>query len=470
MKENQNLDFKKIWKDEYLKYVSGFANSEGGVLLVGVDDSGNVIGVDNAKKLLEDLPNKIVSTTGVIPEVSLIEDGGKEYIRIYIGRSNTPVTYNGRLYFRSGSTLQEMDGMAAQNFLLNKMGISWDARIIEGTSTNDIDPSAINYFVRKGISKGRLAEDTANDSIEKILGNLKLMSEDGRMTMAALLLFGKDPQKYCLNARFKIGRFGNEAGELITQDLIDGNLIQMADRVMNVLSSKYLVRPIHYEGMERVEPLEIPDNGLREILYNSIIHKSYDGPDIQMKVYDDRISLWNYGTMPEGTTISEMFKSHRSMPRNKLIANVFFFAGFVEAWGRGFEIIAKAFKEAELEIPTFNEEFNGVAANIKREVFYAIQHGARIDEKTGKLIKPVDDIKNDTKKITDRQRLILDLLSIGIAENDTKNDTKTTSAIAAKLGMSIATIKRDLKYLQDIGFIEHCGPSRGGHWKVLILK
>lgn len=296
------------------------------------------------------------------------------------------------------------------------------------------------------------------------------MSEDGRMTMAALLLFGKDPQKYCLNARFKIGRFGNEAGELITQDLIDGNLIQMADRVMNVLSSKYLVRPIHYEGMERVEPLEIPDNGLREILYNSIIHKSYDGPDIQMKVYDDRISLWNYGTMPEGTTISEMFKSHRSMPRNKLIANVFFFAGFVEAWGRGFEIIAKAFKEAELEIPTFNEEFNGVAANIKREVFYAIQHGARIDEKTGKLIKPVDDTKNDTKKITDRQRLILDLLSIGIAENDTKNDTKTTSAIAAKLGMSIATIKRDLKYLQDIGFIEHCGPSRGGHWKVLILK
>lgn len=222
--------------------------------------------------------------------------------------------------------------------------------------------------------------------------------------------------------------------------------------------------------MERVEPLEIPDNGLREILYNSIIHKSYDGPDIQMKVYDDRISLWNYGTMPEGTTISEMFKSHRSMPRNKLIANVFFFAGFVEAWGRGFEIIAKAFKEAELEIPTFNEEFNGVAANIKREVFYAIQHGARMDEKTGKLIKPVDDTKNDTKKITDRQRLILDLLSIGIAENDTKNDTKTTSAIAAKLGMSIATIKRDLKYLQDIGFIEHCGPSRGGHWKVLILK
>lgn len=86
------------------------------------------------------------------------------------------------------------------------------------------------------------------------------------------------------------------------------------------------------------------------------------------------------------------------MPRNKLIANAFFFAGFVDAWGRGFEIIEKAFKEAELEIPTFDEEFNGVAANIKREVFYAIQHGARIDERTGKLIKPVDDTKMTPKR------------------------------------------------------------------------
>ncbi len=231
--------------------------------------------------------------------------------------------------------MQEMDIMAAQNFLLGKMGISWDAQVIDGTGIKDIDAAAVSYFVAEGISKGRLAKSTEKDSIEKILGNLKLMSDDGRMTMAALLLFGKDPQKYCLNARFKIGRFGNGAGDLITQDLIDGNLIQMADKVMDVLSAKYLVRPIHYEGMQRVEPLEVPEKGLREILYNSIIHKSYDGPDNQLKVYDDRICLWNYGKMPEGTTISDMFKEHRSMPRNKLIANAFYFAGFVEAWGRG---------------------------------------------------------------------------------------------------------------------------------------
>lgn len=465
MKENQNLEFKESWRDEYLRYVSGFANSQGGSLLIGVDDNGVVVGVENAKKLLETLPNKIVSTTGVIPEVSLLEENGKEYIRISIGPSNTPVTFNGRLYLRSGSTLQEMDGIAAQNFLLNKMGIPWDAQVVDDTGIKDIDAAAVSYFVAEGISKGRLAKSTEKDSVEKILGNLKLMADDGRMTMAALLLFGKNPQKYCLNARFKIGRFGNGAGALITQDLIEGNLIQMADKVMDVLSAKYLVRPIHYEGMQRVEPLEIPEKGLREILYNSIIHKSYDGPDNQMKVYDGRISLWNYGKMPEGTTISDMFKEHRSMPRNKLIANAFYFAGFVEAWGRGFEIIENAFKDAELEIPTFVEEFSGVTVNIKREVFYAIQHGAKIDDRTGK-VKAVYDTNDDIEKLSERQRFILQCFG----SDDIENVTENASSIAKKVGVSLRTIMRDIEKLKQLGLIEHVGPDKGGHWRVLTKK
>lgn len=465
MKENQNLEFKESWRDEYLRYVSGFANSQGGSLLIGVDDNGVVVGVDNAKKLLETLPNKIVSTTGVIPEVSLLEENGKEYIKISIGPSNTPVTFNGRLYLRSGSTLQEMDGMAAQNFLLNKMGIPWDAQVVDDTGIKDIDAAAVSYFVAEGISKGRLAKSTEKDSVEKILGNLKLMADDGRMTMAALLLFGKDPQKYCLNARFKIGRFGNGAGALITQDLIEGNLIQMADKVMDVLSAKYLVRPIHYEGMQRIEPLEIPEKGFREILYNSIIHKSYDGPDNQMKVYDGRISLWNYGKMPEGTTISDMFKEHRSMPRNKLIANAFYFAGFVEAWGRGFEIIENAFKDAELEIPTFVEEFSGVTVNIKREVFYAIQHGAKIDDRTGK-VKAVYDTNDDIEKLSERQRFILQCFG----SDDIENVTENASSIAKKVGVSLRTIMRDIEKLKQLGLIEHVGPDKGGHWRVLTKK
>lgn len=152
------------------------------------------------------------------------------------------------------------------------------------------------------------------------------------------------------------------------------------------------------------------------------------------------------------------------MPRNKLIANAFFHAGFVEAWGQGFEIIEESFKNAGLEVPQFVEEFSGVMVNIKREVFAAIQHGARIDDWTGKVVKGEDDTNDDAKKITDRQQLIYNILSIG----GTSDDTKTTKSIAIKIGVSSRTIKRDLKVRQELGYIEHYGPARGGCCKVMI--
>ena len=307
--ESQNEEYKLFWKDEYLKWICGFANAQGGTIYIGIDDNGRVVGVDNAKKLMEDIPNKIVNSLGLVNDVDLLNKGGKDYIRVTVTPSNTPISYHGKLYYRSGSTLQELNGTAAQNFLLRKMGATWDSQIVERSSLNDIDTTAIEYFLRKGVDNGRLTTETKTDSLQKILSNLRLVDNDGRLTMAALMLFGKDPQQFCLNASFKIGRFGRNGSELFTQDLIEGNLIQMADKILSILSDKYLIRPIHYEGLQRIEPLEIPELGLRELIYNAIIHKSYDGPDIQMKVFDDRITLWNYGMLPDGITVTNMFGS-----------------------------------------------------------------------------------------------------------------------------------------------------------------
>lgn len=133
----------------------------------------------------------------------------------------------------------------------------------------------------------------------------------------------------------------------------------------------------------------------------------------------------------------------RSIMELKTVAPSVKFSLSIGGWGSGFEIIEGSFKNAELEVPQFVEEFSGVTVNIKREVFAAIQHGARIDDRTGKVVKGAD---------------------------DTNDDTKTTSALAIKLGVSKITIKRDLKVLQDLGYIEHCGPARGGYWKVLKRK
>lgn len=459
MEETHNVEFKESWRDEYIKYVSGFANAHGGTLYVGVDDKGNVVGVKDAVKLLVDLPNKISLTTGLVVDVNLLNEDVKEYISITVVQSAMPVSFKGKYYYRSGSTLQELNGIAAQNFIINKMGISWDSQIVEGTTLDDIDPEAVKYFVESGIANRRLKASVRNDSMKKILSEIDVITVDGKVSMAALLLFGKNPQKYCLNSRFKIGWFGDGTAELKTQDLIGGDLIRMADRVMDVLDQKYLVRPVHYDGMRRIEPLEIPEKGIREILYNAIAHKAYDGPDIQMKVYYDRINLWNYGSLPNGYTFDAMFKKHKSMPRNKLIANAFFFAGFVEAWGRGFEIIKASFKSEALQIPIFREEFLGVTVEIKRERFLAMKADDMLNV-----------TENDVINLSERQKVILNLLPKDVTANVTANVTVNSEAMAIKLGVTSRTIKRDLKILQESGLIRRIGSDKTGYWVVVTRK
>jgi len=470
MGEKHIIEYKRQWDDEWLKWICGFANSDGGTLYIGITDKEHIYGVENSKKLMEDVPNKIVSKLGIYPDVRLLEEEGKEIIEIEVAPSQESVLLDGVLYKRVGATNQIVKGQALKDFYARKMNTSWDSRIIRGATLEDVDPEAIKYFINKGIDKGRLPKDSINDSAEKVLKNLEVMTEAGELTIAALLLFGKNPQHYCLNARIKIGRFGQSQAALMNQDLIDGDLIRMADRVVEALDAKYLIRPIHYEGMQRKEPLEIPEDGLREILYNAICHKDYNGPDSQMRIFDDRITFWNQGTLPSGITPADLFKPHDSHPRNRLIANAFYMAGFVEAWGRGFELITEAFKAEGLEVPTLVEEQGGVRVIIKRELFYGIQQGGRIDPKTGRLIK-ADDTKNDTnddtKKLTERQRLIYELLPFGDTEDDTKNKPITTTKLAEQFGKSSSTIKRDMKVLQDLNLVEHVGPTNGGYWKRL---
>jgi ATP-dependent DNA helicase RecG len=314
MGEKHIIEYKRQWDDEWLKWLCGFANADGGTLYIGISDKQHIIGVDNSKKLMEDIPNKIVSKLGIYPDVRLLEEDGKEIIEIEVAPAQESVLLDGVLYKRVRATNQIVKGQALKDFYASKLNVTWDSRIIRGATLDDIDPEAIKYFLLKGIDKGRLPKESVDDSVEKVLKNLEVMTDDDELTLAALLLFGKNPQHYCLNARIKIGRFGHSQAALMNQDLIDGDLIRMADRVMEALDAKYLIRPIHYEGMQRIEPLEIPEDGLREILYNLEIHKDYNGPDSLIRVFDDRITFWNQGSLPAGITPESIFQPHDSHP------------------------------------------------------------------------------------------------------------------------------------------------------------
>ena len=139
MAEKQDVEWKESWRDEYLKWICGFANAKGGKIYIGTDDRGHVVGLPDSKKLLEDLPNKIQNYLGIIVDVNLHEKDGKEYIEIDVPPISYPVSYRGEYHYRSGSTKQQFVGSALTDFLLRKTGQKWDAVPYDGITVDMLD-------------------------------------------------------------------------------------------------------------------------------------------------------------------------------------------------------------------------------------------------------------------------------------------------------------------------------------------
>jgi len=448
--EGQNIEYKRIWKDEYLKWVSGFANAQGGKIYIGIDDDMSVVGVTELHKQMEDIPNKIINHTGVMPETNHIVTGGKDIIEIIIEPCGMPISYRGMYYYRCGATKQELRGSALHQFLLKKMGLNWEDIPCDDVSLDNIDDDAIAYFLDHAIEEGRMEPESRKSSKEDVLANLGLI-RDGSPTNGAVLLFGKYPQRNFVTSGFKIGRFGADDADLLNQDIVEGNLIQMTDKIMQVLSNKYLIRPIHYEALQRKEPLEIPEEALREIIFNSIVHKLQFGTWNQMSVYDDHIRLWNEGELPENYTVETLMSKHTSKPRNPKMALVFYRAGFIEAWGRGYEKIMNAFDKANLTRPTFKVEQGGVTSIIPREIFISIRNG--------QTQKDADQKPTRNRPETDQKNRIVEFIRL--------KPTISRSELAVKLNIHESSVKRRLETLIKENRIKRVGPDNGGFWEVI---
>lgn len=418
----------------------------------GVDDNHEVVGLENSKKLLEDIPNKIVNYLGLVVDVNLNEQDGVEYIELIINPSNVPISFKGKYYYRSGATMQELNGTSLQQFIMKKMGKSWDDISNENATLDDIDREAINYFLRKGIDANRIPEDERNASVKDVLTSLHLMDENGRLKNAALLLFGKDPLKFFTSVRFKIGRFGVDEADLLIQDVIEGNIIQMADRVMDVLKAKYLTSPVRFDGMQRKEELEVPVEALREILYNSIAHKDYTGPDIQMHVYNDHVEIWNEGELPEGYDETILYGKHSSKPRNRNIADTMFKAGFIDTWGRGYKKIHDGFEKVGLPMPKVESHSGGTLVTFQRGY----------DVISGRKIVPSDVPSLSPVQLTERQQKICELIR--------KNPQVSASEMSLVLSVVVKTVKRDLSAMQKKGVLLREGNTSAGHWVILIKE
>lgn len=441
MAENQNIEWKASWHDEYLKWICGFANAQGGRIYIGINDKGFVSGISDSRKMLEDIPNKIRDILGIIADVNLLTQDGKEYIEICVSPSSYPVNYKGEYHYRSGSTKQLLKGAALTEFLLSKTGYKWDSVPVDGVTVEDLDQESFDIFRREALRSGRMTEADLNMNNQQILENLGLF-EHGKLKRAAILLFHRNPEQWIAGAYIKIGYFG-EGSDLRYQDEIHGSLFIQADRVIELIYLKYMKAIISYDNVTRIETYPLPKAAVREAVYNAIIHCNYAAlVPIQIRIHEDAVYISNDCVFPVGWTVETLMERHRSQPYNPNIANGFFRAGYVETWGRGIEKICEACKEHGVRLPEYTLHMEDIMIKFT----------------------PLMDSRKEKKQTGTLDGTLSGTLEENILSAIRKNSKVTQSQIALEIDCSERKVKRLMKSMQEKGMIERVGGRRSGEW------
>jgi ATP-dependent DNA helicase RecG len=403
-----------------------------------------VVHLTDYARLLEEIPNKIRNYMGIICDVQLHDEDEKKYISIKVNPYSVAVSLRGRYYYRSGSSKMELTGVELNEFLLKKAGKTWDDVVEEGATILDIDNASILKFIEDSSEKGRLPETKGLSSF-KILEKLKLTDGD-KLKRASIILFGKDPMRFYPNIQVKIGRFGNDASDLKFHEVVEGNIVQMLHEVQVQLNYKFLTRPISFEGFQRVEKEQYPIQALREMLLNALVHRTYMGATIQMRVFDDRLSIWNEGGLPIGLSIEDLKADHNSRPRNPLIANACFLGGYIDTWGRGTLKIINACKEVGLPEPEIKELNGGIEVTI---FLSKTNVDGLVDGLVDRLVE----------RLVESQVRIIELIK--------KNPKISKKTMAEQIGISQTAIDKHIKTLKEKKLIRRIGSDRNGIWQII---
>ena len=441
MAESQNIEWKESWRDEYLKWICGFANAQGGCIYIGVDDAGRVIGVQNGKRLLEEIPNKIQTNLGFLADVNLLSENDLEYIEIIVSPSSYPVSYKGEYHFRSGSTKQVLRGTALTEFISSKTGIRWEDSVIEGVAVEDLDKESFDIFRREAVRSKRMTKDDLNMSNAELLDSLNLL-EDGKLTRAAVLLFHRTPQKWMFGTYTRIGKFG-KGSDLQYQDEVIGSLFMQAERVIELIYLKYLKAPITYDNLTRVETYPFPKDAVREALYNALVHSRWSaGIPIQIRIEDDAMYISNECVFPSDWTMESLLQRHQSRPYNPKIARAFFRAGYIESWGRGIQKIFEVCNEYGALQPKYVVHSEDIMLKLAA-VSITDKHVLKLDSKAENTA-----------------------LKMKIVEYLQNQPTATQKELQEALNETRTHIQKIVKELVGEEKIERKGGKRFGYWEV----
>ncbi len=369
--ESETIELKKSISslDNSIKTICAFLNNKGGDIYFGIDNNGKVIGQigtdANLKKISQKIRHKI--KPGIVPDIKELKLDGKAIIKVTVKSHNSSIYYcKGIAYTRCGSETVILPPDEIEKRILGKNSINWERQICKAAGFNDMDTNTIKKFIELAKKSNRVK--IRNEDTKLVLKKLDLI-KGSRITNAAVLVFGKEPSLFFPNITIKCGRFKDEKKkEFIDMKDYNGNLFNNLEDSMLFLQN-HLRISARINGLLREEKWEIPLDVLRESMLNAIIHRDYSvNSFVYIKLYDKKIVIANPGRLPEELSIDDLYKEHESRLRNPLIANVFYMAGFIDAWGRGILDILEMMSREGLENPEFEDSGGSFRIFFSRQV------------------------------------------------------------------------------------------------------
>jgi len=461
--ESATLEFKATTgqRSDAIKTIVAMLNGRGGRVVFGVDPSGTLRGQQVADRTIELVAAEIqhIDPT-VLPQVDVIPiEQGLSVIVVRVDQGPLrPYVIRGVAYKRLGNTTVRMQVHEIDRMRFERMHAveRWENQPATGWSVEDLDEAEIVRTVKEAVRRGRLAESGTTDPGE-IVRKLGLLSRDGQVLNAAVVLFGL-PERLLPDfpqCRVRVARFrGVDRAEFDDAREFRGHAFALLAQAQQFLVDRLPVAGRVVPGLfERADDPLYPPGALREALANAFCHRDYatGGGSVGVAVYDDRVEVISTGELHFDLTVDALFRPHESLPWNPLIANVFYLRGIVEQWGRGIQQMVDLMAHAGLPTPQIEEDAGSVTVRFSAAGYVA-------PTRVGQDLTPL-------------QRAILEVLAArgSLPPGEIVGDLPTR-VFASRTIDPLRQTKEALSHLRSFGLVEQRGHGRGSRWSIALIE
>ena len=416
MRETRILEFKETITNTFLKTVSAFSNYDGGEILFGVDDDGNIKGLSDVKQACLDIENKINDSISPQPNYTLEIQNNEQTIKLSVKSGlQKPYLYKSKAYKRNDTATIEVDTLEFSRLVLEGKNIRF-----EELPCKDQE---LSFEILQSNLKEKIQIETFN---KDTLKTLNLYDDANGFNNAAGLLADKNHFP-----GIDIVKFGENISIIQKRITFENtSVLGIYEKALSVFRDYYQYEVI--QGADRKMVEKIPEAAFREAIANALIHRVWDvDSQIRVSMFDDRTEVVSPGGLPSGITEDEYLSGKLSVLRNRNLANVFYRLVFVEIFGTGITRIKQIYSEASVK-PSFEVSENAI-----------------------QIVLP---IYEENANLTEDEKVVYKLLS--------RNMLKSMSEIAPYISFGKSKTTKLLKDMEQKGVIAIEGKGKGTKYRI----